>query len=106
MQSLLHCREWVGLPVTLYAMHKLIIDVTESDLVNNVDWIIVPVVNPDGYIWTHTSNVSQIVIIPQAYVYPIGVNNLLKVWVKYRYLTHTISETRLDWTQVQGKVQL
>ncbi|XP_047027709.1 carboxypeptidase B-like [Helicoverpa zea] len=52
MQSLLHCREWVTLPATLYAIHKLVIDVTESDLINNIDWIILPVANPDGYVHT------------------------------------------------------
>lgn len=56
MQSLLHAREWVTLPATLYAIEKLVIDVTDPDLINNVDWIILPVVNPDGYVWTHTNS--------------------------------------------------
>nr|XP_049697474.1 carboxypeptidase B-like [Helicoverpa armigera] len=54
MQSLLRSREWVTLPATLYAIQKLVIDVTESDLINNIDWIILPVANPDGYV--HTFN--------------------------------------------------
>lgn len=53
--SLLHGREWVTLPATLYAIEKLVIDVTERDLVNDIDWIILPVANPDGYEVTHTS---------------------------------------------------
>lgn len=58
--SLLHAREWVTLPATLYAIEKLVIDVTESDLVNDIDWIIMPVANPDGYEFSHT-NVSNFV---------------------------------------------
>ncbi|XP_035443467.2 carboxypeptidase B-like [Spodoptera frugiperda] len=54
MQSLLHSREWVTLPATLYAIRKLVVDVTESDLVQNIDWIILPVANPDGYVFTLT----------------------------------------------------
>lgn len=55
MESLLHCREWAGLPVTLYAIEKLVIDVTEQDLLRDIDWIIIPVANPDGYEFTHTN---------------------------------------------------
>ncbi|XP_075982294.1 carboxypeptidase B-like [Anticarsia gemmatalis] len=55
MQSLLHSREWVSLAATLYAIEKLVVDVTESDLLENLDWIIIPVVNPDGYTWTHSN---------------------------------------------------
>lgn len=55
LQSLLHAREWVTLPATLYAIHKLVVDVSEKDLLQNVDWIILPIANPDGYEHTHTS---------------------------------------------------
>ncbi|CAH1634685.1 unnamed protein product [Spodoptera littoralis] len=54
IQSLLHSREWVTLPATLYAIRKLVVDVSESDLVQNIDWIILPIANPDGYIFTLT----------------------------------------------------
>ncbi|KOB67379.1 Carboxylesterase [Operophtera brumata] len=49
LESLLHAREWVTLPATLYAIKKLVVDVTEQDLLQNIDWIILPVANPDGY---------------------------------------------------------
>ncbi|CAB3221817.1 unnamed protein product [Arctia plantaginis] len=55
VQSLLHAREWVSLPPSLYAIHKLVVDVTESDVLNNIDWIIMPVANPDGYEWSRTN---------------------------------------------------
>jgi murein tripeptide amidase MpaA len=57
MESLLHAREWVTLAATLYAIEKLVIDVEEQDLIQNIDWIIMPIANPDGYEFTHT-NVS------------------------------------------------
>ncbi|RVE43075.1 hypothetical protein evm_012273 [Chilo suppressalis] len=56
LQCLLHAREWVTLPACLYAIEKLVIDVSEPDLVNNIDWIIMPVANPDGYEFTHNNN--------------------------------------------------
>ncbi|XP_013171378.1 PREDICTED: carboxypeptidase B-like [Papilio xuthus] len=53
LQSLLHAREWVTLPVTLYAIEKLVIDITDKNLVDNIDWIILPIANPDGYEFSH-----------------------------------------------------
>ncbi|XP_028169124.1 carboxypeptidase B-like [Ostrinia furnacalis] len=53
LMSLLHAREWVTLPATLYAIEKLVIDVTDSDLINDMDWIIMPIANPDGYEHSH-----------------------------------------------------
>ncbi|XP_059061019.1 carboxypeptidase B-like [Achroia grisella] len=55
IQSLIHAREWISLPATLYAINKLVTDITEQDLVNDIDWIIVPVVNPDGYEFSRTT---------------------------------------------------
>ncbi|CAG9782461.1 unnamed protein product [Diatraea saccharalis] len=55
LQSLLHAREWVTLPATLYAIEKLVIDVTDSDVLEEVDWIIMPIANPDGYEFSHTN---------------------------------------------------
>ncbi|XP_028169126.1 carboxypeptidase B-like [Ostrinia furnacalis] len=56
LMSLLHAREWVTLPATLYAIEKLVIDVTDSDLINDMDWIILPIANPDGYEHSHDSD--------------------------------------------------
>nr|ACH82086.1 midgut carboxypeptidase [Loxostege sticticalis] len=56
VQSLLHAREWVTLPATLYAIEKLVIDVTDHDLLRDFDWIIMPIANPDGFEWSHTRN--------------------------------------------------
>lgn len=53
---MIHAREWVTTPVALYAIHRLVEDLRDSDrdLLQNVDWIIMPLVNPDGYEYSHT----------------------------------------------------
>lgn len=56
MTSMLHAREWVTTPVALYAVHRLVEELRseDQDLLQNIDWIIMPLVNPDGYEYTHT----------------------------------------------------
>ncbi|KAJ8728571.1 hypothetical protein PYW07_006267 [Mythimna separata] len=51
----IHSREWISPPTVLWAIRKLTEDVTEPDLRNNYDWILFPVVNPDGYEFTFTN---------------------------------------------------
>ncbi|XP_034836347.2 carboxypeptidase B-like [Maniola hyperantus] len=55
IQSLLHAREWITLPITLWAIQELVINVTEQDLIRNIDWIVLPIANPDGYEFSHTN---------------------------------------------------
>ncbi|CAH2055630.1 unnamed protein product, partial [Iphiclides podalirius] len=52
----IHGREWIAPSTVLYAIHKLIVDVNETDLLENYDWILLPVVNPDGYKYTFTND--------------------------------------------------
>ncbi|CAK1590639.1 unnamed protein product [Parnassius mnemosyne] len=58
MDAAMHAREWVTTPVTLYTMHRLVENLKEDDrdLLEQVDWIILPITNPDGYEFTHTDN--------------------------------------------------
>ncbi|CAK1550461.1 unnamed protein product [Leptosia nina] len=49
IEAAAHAREWVTAPVALYLIHKLVVNVTDRDLVENFDWVIIPMVNPDGY---------------------------------------------------------
>ncbi|XP_013200769.2 carboxypeptidase B [Amyelois transitella] len=51
----IHAREWISPPTVTYAIRKLVEDVTESDLLDRFDWILLPVVNPDGYEHTFTT---------------------------------------------------
>ncbi|XP_068623688.1 carboxypeptidase B-like [Battus philenor] len=58
MDATMHAREWVTTPVALYAMHRLVEDLRteDRDLLEQMDWIILPVVNPDGYEYSHTEH--------------------------------------------------
>lgn len=49
----LHAREWVGHASTLYLLNQLVTNETVSkELLDKVDWVIVPNANPDGYVWS------------------------------------------------------
>ncbi|KAI5638987.1 zinc carboxypeptidase domain-containing protein [Phthorimaea operculella] len=52
----IHAREWITIPTATWAIHKLTENITEPDLLERFDWIIMPVVNPDGYAFTFTPN--------------------------------------------------
>lgn len=52
----IHAREWISPPTVTWAIRKLVEDVTEPDLLDRFDWILFPVVNPDGYRFTFTNN--------------------------------------------------
>lgn len=42
-------REWAGHMSVVYLLHQLVENYASNmDLFENVDWVIVPVVNPDG----------------------------------------------------------
>lgn len=50
----MHGSEWISPPVALYMITKLVENITESDVANDVDWIIIPLLNADGYEFTFT----------------------------------------------------
>ena len=53
----MHAREWVSQASLMYFLHRLIEDpVTSSELLTDVDWIIIPNLNPDGYHWAFTQD--------------------------------------------------
>lgn len=50
-----HAREWAGHHAVLYLLNQLVTNATvRTELVDKVDWVIVPVVNPDGYVYSYT----------------------------------------------------
>ncbi|XP_047516090.1 carboxypeptidase B-like isoform X1 [Pieris napi] len=55
VDATMHAREWITTPAAAYAIHKLVENRTDSELLDNFDWIIMPVSNPDGYEYTHTN---------------------------------------------------
>lgn len=57
IEAAIHGREWPSASVATYILNEL---VTSSDrevryLAENYDWVIVPVLNVDGYEYTHTT---------------------------------------------------
>lgn len=53
----IHAREWMAPMQGLYIINQLAENPNAAAAYKNVDWYIVPVLNPDGYEYTHT-NVS------------------------------------------------
>ncbi|XP_020278332.1 carboxypeptidase B-like [Pseudomyrmex gracilis] len=50
----MHGREWIGIAVATYILSQLVErNSTYSKLLDNSDWMILPVANPDGYEYTH-----------------------------------------------------
>ncbi|CAH1637834.1 unnamed protein product [Spodoptera littoralis] len=49
IDAMAHAREWVTTPVAIYIIHQLVVEASESPLTQSIDWIIIPLVNPDGY---------------------------------------------------------
>ena len=54
----IHAREWISPAVTTYHMQQLLEngDAYPTDLLDKLDWYILPVHNPDGYEYTRTDN--------------------------------------------------
>ncbi|XP_055604386.1 uncharacterized protein LOC129752636 [Uranotaenia lowii] len=52
-----HAREWASPMAVLYLIHQLVENSMDNvDLLRNTDWVIVPMVNPDGYVYSHEKN--------------------------------------------------
>uniref|UniRef100_A0AAG5D7V0 Peptidase M14 domain-containing protein n=1 Tax=Anopheles atroparvus TaxID=41427 RepID=A0AAG5D7V0_ANOAO len=53
----IHAREWAGVMSVMYMIHEF---VEHSDQyaaqLTNADYVIIPVANPDGYVYTHAEN--------------------------------------------------
>ncbi|XP_044731558.1 carboxypeptidase B-like [Chrysoperla carnea] len=53
----IHAREWISPATVLYIINQLVENYSEnSALTDNIDWYIIPVINPDGYEYTHTKS--------------------------------------------------
>jgi Zinc carboxypeptidase/Carboxypeptidase activation peptide len=59
IDSGVHAREWVGPQSTLYLLNQLVTNESVSrELLDKVDWVFVPNVNPDGYV--HSFNEDRL----------------------------------------------
>ncbi|XP_035448911.2 carboxypeptidase B [Spodoptera frugiperda] len=58
LTAMIHAREWVTTPTLLYSMHRLVENLRsqDQDLREDIDWIIMPLLNPDGYEYSHTTD--------------------------------------------------
>lgn len=54
IESTIHAREWIAPAVTAYIIQQLVENPEYRQLVENINWIIVPVLNPDGYEYSFT----------------------------------------------------
>ncbi|XP_019930924.2 carboxypeptidase B1 [Aedes albopictus] len=48
----IHAREWITVSTALYLIKKLIEDSDQYRILHEYKWVIVPLVNPDGYIYS------------------------------------------------------
>ncbi|XP_018394061.1 PREDICTED: zinc carboxypeptidase-like [Cyphomyrmex costatus] len=53
-----HAREWISTATVMYIFHQLLTsnNTEVRTLAESHDWYIFPVFNPDGYVYTHTTN--------------------------------------------------
>jgi len=55
-----HAREWVTVPLINYVAQQLVdnygVDPDVTELVNRVEWYLLPISNPDGYVYTWTGD--------------------------------------------------
>lgn len=68
----MHAREWISVSSAVYLIEKLVKDNTA--FTSEVEWRIVPIVNPDGYkySWNGVSTTLQLVkISKQNYLYAV-----------------------------------
>ena len=54
MNFLCNAREWISPATVTFILRELVTNPVYSHLVDMFHWIIIPVLNPDGYVYTHT----------------------------------------------------
>ncbi|KAJ8950626.1 hypothetical protein NQ318_010825 [Aromia moschata] len=54
-EATIHAREWIAPPMALYIINQLVENPENANMYQDIDWAIIPVLNPDGYEYTHTA---------------------------------------------------
>ncbi|CAG2102537.1 unnamed protein product, partial [Medioppia subpectinata] len=52
----IHAREWISTAACLWISNQLVSTTNYDTLLEKYEFIIVPTLNPDGYVYTHTTN--------------------------------------------------
>ncbi|XP_058814560.1 carboxypeptidase B1-like isoform X2 [Topomyia yanbarensis] len=52
----IHAREWITVSTALYLIKKLVDDSDQYRYLHDYKWVIIPLVNPDGYIYSMTTD--------------------------------------------------
>lgn len=50
----IHAREWISPAAVLYVVQQLVEQPQNFPLIRRVDWLLVPLLNPDGYVYSMT----------------------------------------------------
>lgn len=59
----IHAREWAAHMTAVHLLRRLIEHSNEHlDVLEDIDWIIIPVVNPDGYVYSHNKVSSSFLL--------------------------------------------
>lgn len=56
IESTIHSREWISIATSTWLLHELLTSNDEEvkKMAENYDWAFVPVLNVDGYAYTHS----------------------------------------------------
>jgi murein tripeptide amidase MpaA len=52
----IHAREWAAVMSAVYLLRQLTENLSENPELLKVDWVILPVANPDGYVYSHVKD--------------------------------------------------
>lgn len=79
----IHSREWITMTTACYITNELLTseDNETKILATEFDWYIFPVTNPDGYVWSHES-VSTLILVIKIYsdTFDVIDNNEFLIW--------------------------
>ena len=60
IEGTMHAREWLSTATVVYIIDKLLTqynsDATVKRMLDDYDWYIIPISNPDGYVYTHETD--------------------------------------------------
>ncbi|KAK7500194.1 hypothetical protein BaRGS_00008417, partial [Batillaria attramentaria] len=60
----IHAREWIAPAMALNIIHRLAFNPNDDpeveDLLEKFDWLIIPVLNPDGYVYSHANSSTRL----------------------------------------------